>query len=173
MINDITSDTSTNFPIDVNNAYIQRIPATIEETPNIEYDPYSKSMIKESINNIVSDHQNSLQEENFFYDNYETDDDDNSIFIEFLLFVCIIFSCIFLSMIIFVSSYHYALIKYTFITLIIMTLIYPRITDHIYWDMYLIQSNIYNYIKRAGIVTKNTLFGTSIENVRILPKPLN
>ena len=145
---------------------------------NNNYDDFSSFhpnlVIKRSINNIMSKNEenkkkyslsslsnNNNNDYNNFYNNNDDDDDDdtnNNIFytIMHLIFLCLIY--IFLGAVIYISAYNKPLIKYIFITYFLSILIYPNISDYIYFNSYMIQSYTYNYIKKIGFYIQDTIF---------------
>ena len=148
-------------------------------TPVIEYDPFnedekedeeesilllsSPSNVKESIDNIILKKNDELEKDDvltisppppppsYQHGDDDDDDDDNNFKIDVMTLVCICLIILLALRVIYLSVYNSPLIKYIFITLFFLTLIYPTITDFIYYNMFLVQNFSYFSVKKFGI----------------------
>ena len=135
-------------------------------------DNNNNSIIKKSMRNLIMDNEirkkkeleklsNTTNNDDHFYNYYYNDNDDNDedgLFFQIGLFLCIVFIIVFYSAVVYVSSRHSAWIRYTFITLFLLTLIYPNVTDYIQFQGRIIEGYSYNYVKKFGITIRDTLF---------------
>ena len=118
---------------------------------------YKYYFSKNNDDNIDDDNYN-----NMFNENYNK-------FINLMHIVCICLIILFIFKITFLCYYHSPIIKYTFITFILLILIYPVITDFIYMHMYLIQNYSYNSIKKFGYYIKDQCIYNNNNNDNNIP----